>query len=100
MTMGLVVQNTSNQSFTLNSFSGSLYSNDKFVANVSSFDAQHIAANSETTLYLKVKLSLVGIAVDIVNAWTAGNIQQKIELIATANVDSLQVPVKLNYTVG
>jgi len=100
LTLGLVVQNTSNQYFTLNSIAGNIYSNNYRIGTVGSFIAQNIPANSETTLYLKVRMDLLGVVNDIINAFTTGNIQQKIELDATANIDTLQVPVKLSYTVG
>lgn len=98
--MGLVVQNTSNQYFTLNSIGGNIFANDKLVGNVGSFVAQHIPANSQTTLYLKVKMNLIGIVSDIISAFTTGNIKQTIQLDATANVDTLQVPIKISYTIG
>ncbi len=100
MTLGLVVQNTSNQYFNLNSIAGNVYANDKYVGNVSSFIVQHIPANSQTTIFLNLRMNLIGIVTDIINAFTTHNTSQVLKLEATANIDTLQVPVNISYTVG
>lgn len=99
-TLGLVVQNTSNQSFTINSVAGDLYANNNEVGNVSGFITQHINANSETTIYLKIRMNLLSIVNNLVTAFTTGNIKQQVKLEAMANIDSLQVPINLSYTIG
>jgi len=100
MTIGIGVQNTSNQSFSLNSIAGSLYSNNYYVGNLSSFTRQPVAANSQQIIYVKIRLQVTGIVNDIIRAFENGNFAQEVEMKATANIDGLQAPVNLKYTIG
>ena len=97
MTLGLAVQNTSNQSFTLNSIAGELYANNYLIGNIASFSAQTISPNSEKVIFIKARLSLLGIVTDMINAIKNGTWTQTLELESTANIDNLQVPVDLKY---
>jgi len=100
LNIGLMVQNTSNQSYTLNSFAGDVFADNYFIGNISSFTVQTVAPNSQSTLFLKIKLQLTGIATEIIRAVTNKNFTKTLALKATANVDNLQIPVVLNYKIG
>lgn len=100
LSLGLAVQNTSNQQFTLNSFSGNVYSNNYLVGNVSNFNPVTVAANKQTMVILKIRLSLLGITNDIIRAFQTHNIQQQLQLQAYVNVDGIQAPLNINYTIG
>jgi len=100
VTIGLGVQNTSNQSFTLNSFAGKLFSNSYYIGNLSSFVKQTIYPNSQQIIYIKARLQPLGIVNDIIRAIDNKNFSQEIIMKATANVDRLQVPVNLQFKVG
>jgi hypothetical protein len=100
---GLGVQNTSNQSFTLNSIAGNAYAitwEKTYIGNVSSFVKMEIPKNSQRIIVLQIRLALIGITNDIINAWQNGSFSQKIEIDLKANVDNLQVPVKQTLKIG
>lgn len=100
MTLGLVVQNTSNQGFTMHSMAGELYANKYLIGNVSQFEPYQVNANSETVIDIKVRLSLIGIVTDIINAIKNKTFTHTLQLDSTANIDNLQVPVQLEYKFG
>jgi LEA14-like dessication related protein len=99
LTLKLAVQNTSNQSFTLKSFAGNVWANNYLVGVTSSFDAIEIKANAQTLVPIKVRLSLLGIVNDIIQAITTHSKTVELELDSHANVDNLQVPVNIKYKV-
>lgn len=100
MTLGLAIQNTSNQSFTLQSLAGEVYANKYLIGNVGSFKPQTVHPNSETVIYIDCRLSIIGIVTDIINAIRNKTFSHTIELESTANIDNLQVPVDLSYKFG
>lgn len=100
MTVGLTVQNTSNQKMILRSFAGNLYTNDKLIGNVSSFSPIEINPNTQGVLLINAKMSLLGIVNEIIRAIEHGIGSYDIELDGFANVDRYQVPVKLKYKIG
>lgn len=100
MTLGLAVQNTSNQSFTVNSMAGELYANNTFIGNVAVFSPVVINANSEQVIDIRVRLSLLGIVNDIIQGIKNRTISQALELDSIANIDNLQVPINIVYKFG
>ena len=70
------------------------------IGNVSDFEAVTVAANSETPIDITIRLQLIGLVSDLMNAILYGNFQQQISLVALANVDNLQVPINFDYTIG
>lgn len=98
--LGVAAQNTSNQSFTVNSFAGNLYANGYLVGNVSNFTPQTISRNSEKIIDLKIRLGVLGVVNNIIQAWNNGSFQQDLEFDGYANVDNLQVHVPLKYQIG
>lgn len=100
MTVGLVIQNPTNQKFVVKSLAGNLFANNYLVGNLSSFQTTEILPNSEVILYVEIRLSLISIVNDIIRAFQFGNFSQDLLLKATANVDNYPVPLTLNYKVG
>jgi hypothetical protein len=104
ITVGIVIQNTSNQAYTLKSLAGNVYTNANGsiynIGNVSNFTAQTINPNSQKTIPIDLRLSLIGVVSDIFNLITSGNFQQDIQLKGFANVDGLQIPLVFNYKLG
>lgn len=100
MKLALMAQNTSGQQMVLNSFAGNLYANDILIGNLSSFSPQVIPPNNQRVLIFNVRLSLLGIVNDIINAFQSHSTVQSFVLEAHANVDNFQIPVDLNYKVG
>lgn len=97
---GIRVQNTSNQSFTLNSLAGNVFSDNTLVGNASIFTPQTVLANSQKIFTVDIRLLPLGIVNDIIKAWQYKNFTKKIEINAMANVDNLQTEIKLNYSIG
>lgn len=100
ITLGLAVQNTSNQSFGLKSLAGNVYANNYLVGNVSSFTPQIIGPNSQAIVTIRVRMSLLGIVNDIIEAITNKKFTQVLELESWANIDNQQVPINIKYKVG
>jgi len=96
----LGVQNTSNQSFTINSLSANAYSDGFAVGNCSTFNAQTINPNSETILIIDLKMGLNHIVNNIVLAFQYANFSVDLQLKGNVNVDKLQVPLNLKFKVG
>lgn len=100
MTLGLAVQNTSNQSFTLRSIAGELYANNYLIGNIGSFVPQAILPNSQTIIFINARLSLIGIVSDIIDALKNKTFNTTLELESQANIDNLQVPINLKFKFG
>lgn len=98
--IGLGIQNTSNQSFTIHSIAGSIYCNSYYIGNLSTFTPTVIPRNSEGFIVLNARLQLIGIVNDIIEAAENGNFSQEIVMKAKANVDNLQIPINLKFSVG
>lgn len=101
--IGIGVQNTSNQSFTINSIAGNVYSltgGKTYIGNVSMFSAVTIPKNSQQILIVQARLNLIGIVNDIIDALQGGNFSQKISIDLLANVDNLQIPIQQTFNIG
>lgn len=100
MTVGLQVQNTSNQEFILKSIAGNLFLDNYLVGNLANFAAIEIPANGQAIIPLEIKLSLIGLVNKIISAFSEKNYKVDVELDATANVDNIQIPININYKIG
>jgi LEA14-like dessication related protein len=100
LTVGLVVENTSNQSMTIKSLVGNLYANGYNVGHLSAFDPQEITPNSQSVISIDIRMGLLGIVNDIIRAVQYGNFTQDLQLTGYANVDNLQVPIDEKYKAG
>lgn len=102
VSLGIIVQNTSNQSYTISSIAGNVSSNVNGkiynLGNVSTFTQQQILANSQQTIKVDIRLSLIGIVSDIINMINQG-FRQTITLEGSANVENLQIPLKFDYSI-
>lgn len=92
------VQNPTNQEITIKSITGSIYVNDKYLANVSAFGDQKIGANQESILKLSARPSAIGVFQSIRELLTTpiGNISTK--FVGSANVDGLVIPINETQT--
>jgi len=104
LVMGLGAQNTSNQSFTIYSIAGNAYSKEGsdlvYVGNISAFQPQVISPNSESILRVNIKLSLIGVANEIIEAVQYGDFTKTIVIKATANIDQQQIPINQTLNIG
>ncbi len=96
----ILIQNTSNTSFTFNSLAASVTSGDTLVGNVSNFTPITIGPNSEGQLPISVRLLLLGAANDVIDAIQNKYISKKLILDGSVNANGVQVPLKLEYSIG
>jgi hypothetical protein len=100
LSVGVLIQNTSNQSYQLNSLAGNVYANNSgnvyTVGNVSTFTRQTIYPNNQEEIIVDMRLSLTGIVSDLINSISSG-FGQDISFKGYANVDGLQIPILINY---
>ena len=99
LTLNLAIQNPSSQAYTVKAVVGSLYANGFLIGNVGSYVQKQVAATAQTIYPLTIRLSLLGIVQDIVNAFNGGGAAQKVELNAYANVDDFNIPIKLTFNI-
>ena len=94
--LSIGLQNPTNQRATFKSLSGSLYVNEKYVANVSSFGDQTISANSESNILINTRPSATGVF-DTVKELISGGINAGyiVTLTGTANIDNISYPVNI-----
>jgi LEA14-like dessication related protein len=98
VTVEIAVQNPTNQRITLKSISGSVFVNDKYLANVSSFGDQVITGNSESIVKVTARPSGVGVFQSIRQLLTQpiGTIQ--VRFSGSANVDGINIPIEETKT--
>ncbi len=101
ITLGLLVQNTSNQQILFRSFAGNIYANDFLVGNVATYQPTVVPANSQITYNLTVRLSPLGVVNELISIIQGANPRSMVmELQASANIDVVRVPVKIKYSIG
>ncbi len=98
ITLGIMVQNTSNNSFTIQSFAGSVYVKDSGETTL----VTPVAINGNSQGIMEVKISLMALAVvnQIIQSIEDGNFEMTLMMEANANVDNLQVPVEMSFKIG
>ncbi len=96
----VIIQNTSNATFTFNSVAGNITTNGTLVGNISNFVPVTIGPNSQGELPITIKLSLIGVANDVIDAIQSRNISKKIILDGRVNANGVQVPLNLEYSIG
>ncbi len=100
LTIGLAAQNVSNQRFTIRSIAANVSANGFLVGNVSYWLPQVIEPRSQSVLTLDIRLSLLAVVNDIINAVQTGEISQEITLKGWVNVDGFQSPLEMKYKLG
>lgn len=76
-----------------------MYANGFLIGNVGSYIQRQVIPTGQTIYPLTIRLSLLGIVQDIVNAFSGGGAAQKVELNAYANVDDFNIPIKLLFNI-
>ncbi len=101
ITADLIVQNTSNVDFHINSLSGNIYSNGTLIGNFSDFVPSAIAANSQGAIPLTLTLQAIGLTNDIISIITgSGAGSRNILIEGTVNANGIQAPFSVSYKVG
>ena len=94
----IAVQNPTNQRIVVKSISGTVYVNDKYLANVSSFGDQVIAGNSESILKLTARPSGLGVFQSVRELLSTPIGQIQVRFSGSANVDGINVPIEETKT--
>lgn len=100
ITVELVVQNTSNITFTINSLAASVTSDGTHIGNVSDFTPVLVPANSQGAVPLTLVLDPLGLVNDIISIITGGSGSRNIEVKGSVNANGMQQPFTLQYKVG
>jgi len=100
ITVDLIVQNTSNVSFTINSLAANVTSDGTQIGNVSDFIPVTIGPNSQGPIPLTLKLLPLGIVNDIISIITGGVGSRNILIKGTVNANGIQQPFELPFKVG
>ncbi len=98
LSVGVAVQNPSNQNYQVRAIVGNLYANGNLIGNVSNFTVVNVAAAAQTIYPLQIRLSLLGIVQNIIDAFNGNGLHVNAELQANANVNGFVVPIKIQYT--
>lgn len=96
----LVIQNTNNVSFTINSLAGSVLSNDTVIGNISNFTPIQVPGNAESVLPLTLKLQPIGLVGDIISIITGGVGNRDLRIKGTVNANGIQEGFELIYKIG
>jgi hypothetical protein len=96
----LVVQNTNNVSFTINSLAGNVLSNDTVIGNISNFTPVVLPGNAEAIIPLTLKLQPIGLVSDIISIITGGVGNRDLRIKGTVNANGMQEGFELIYKIG
>jgi hypothetical protein len=98
--INLLVQNTNNTSFHLNSLAGNVTSNGTQIGNISNFTGVEIPGNSQINVPITLTLQPLTLVNDIIGIITGGSGSRDLKLDAVANVDGVQATFSLSYKLG
>lgn len=97
----IMVQNPSNQSFTVRSIVGSLFVDGDKVGDASMFQTVTIAPNSQAVMPVQVRLSPLAIVSDLVSLITKGSgIPKTLTFNGYVNANEIVNDVNMTYSIG
>jgi len=96
----IVIQNTSNGSFTVRSLAANVYYNDTLVGNISTFGNWVLGPNSQGQLPVQINFLLLSIINEIISVFTTKDRVKPLRVKGTVNADSIQIPLDLTYQIG
>ncbi len=100
ITIELVVQNTSNVTFTISSLAANVTSDGTQIGNISDFIPVTIAPNNQGVVPLTLRLLPLGLVNDIISIITGGSGSRNIKIEGTVNANGIQSPFGLSYKIG
>lgn len=100
ITAELIIQNTSNLSFTINSLVGSVTSNGTQIGNVADFTPVSVPANSQGVIPLTLTLLPVGIVNEIVSILSGNTGTRDILIHGSVNANGIQQAFDIPYKIG
>lgn len=90
----VAIQNATNASLQIRSFTGTMYVNETEMSNISSFNATNINSNSQTIFIITARVSMLGVGMELLNILQTG-LQAEIKVDGTINVNGVSLPVSL-----
>ncbi len=96
----LIVQNTNNVSFTINSLAGNVLSNDTIIGNIKNFTPIELAGNSQVAIPLTLQLQPIAIVGDIISIITGAVGERELRVHGTVNANGIQAGFDLIYKIG
>jgi LEA14-like dessication related protein len=100
ITAELVVQNTNNISFTIQSVAASVSSNGTLIGNVSNFLPVTVPGNSQAVIPLTLVLQPIALVNNIIGIITGGSGNSQVQIKGSLNADGIQAPISLTYKIG
>lgn len=100
LVVSILIQNTSQESISVDSFAANAYTDGTFIGNVSNFTPVVIPASGSIEVDLTLQLQALSIVNTILSAFQYKNFQKTVRLEGYAHVSGLQVPVDLSFTIG
>lgn len=96
----LIVQNTNNVSFTINSMAASVTADGTLIGNVSNFTPVQVPGNSQAAVPLTLVLMPIGIANQIIQIITGGAGRKDIKVTGSVNANGFQEEFALDFKIG
>ncbi len=96
----LIIENTNNASFTINSLAGTVMSNDTVIGNITNFSPIEVAGNSQAAIPLTLTLQPIALVGDIISIITGGIGKRDLKVHGTVNANGIQAAFDLNYKIG
>ena len=96
----LVVQNTSNITFTISSLAANVLSDGTLIGNISDFTPVQIPGNSQGAIPLTLTLQPIGLANEIISMINGGSGSRTILIQGSVNANGMQQPLSIQYKVG
>lgn len=96
----LIVQNTNNVSFSLNSMAGNVLLNDTVVGNIANFTRVEIPGNSQVPIPITLILQPIALVGDIISIITGGVGKKDLRIHGTVNANGIQAGFDLIYKIG
>lgn len=93
----LGIQNPTSTGANVQSFTGEIYSEDKLIADISSFEKIRINPNSETIFVVTAIPQSVNIVKELIRVVKTRAKQNTFRLVGALNVDGNTLPIDFNY---
>ena len=98
--ISLILQNTTNQTFNINSIAGSVFLNDKYIGVINLFNKKVLSPNVSEVIDIDLKLSLLQSYTAIKNIIKTKDLMTVVARVeGNANVDGIVLPFKENITI-
>jgi hypothetical protein len=99
--VNILIENVTNESFTISAMVGTLTSNGTVLGSLSSFTPITIPPVSQVNYPANITLQLIGLASDIVTLIQKGSgNSQTINFAGSVNANGVVAPFSLNYKIG